>query len=206
MVRFARMFRALTQGRAVVACLLWLSACDGREAKPRAPVSIPDAETPSMAADAQPDLMVAATVGREIYLGPSEAVVVIDSGVVVAFRLMYVGNTGLMFTGGRIGQDGHWPVTAGTFMLAAAGISVRGMFVSPQHLEGTWVEGKFRGTWSAERIKGDAAVPDFGYTTPLPPVPTMPDPNIPTTPPRDAAAPDRPRDAAPDVRDAARRG
>jgi hypothetical protein len=118
---------------------------------------------------------------------------------------MYVGNTGLMFTGGRIGQDGHWPLLDGTFMLAAAGISVRGTFVRPDRIEGIWMEGKFRGTWSAERISGDAAVPDFASTTPLPPIPTGPDPSIPTGPPRDAA-PDRPRDAAPDVRDAARRG
>lgn len=147
-----------------------------------------------------------------IYVGPSEAYVLVRLGIVREMRLFYTGNAGLMFVTGRFTQDGSIPITENHFVLSNNALAARGTFVRAGVIEGVWQEARFRGTWSATRVSGPTGQPipaegvgpwDFDAgVPPALPVPTTPTP--PTPPPRDAG---RPPDMAPG-RDAAvvRRG
>jgi hypothetical protein len=150
-----------------------------------------------------------------IYVGPSEAYVRVQGGIVREMRLLYSGNVGFMFVGARFMQDGTFPVANNNFIVSNNTLAVRGTFVRAGHIDGVWQEARFRGTWSADRVSGPLGHPippdgvgpwtfDAGPPPPLP-VPATPTPT-PVDPPRDAARPvdvipPRPtRDAAVDRR------
>jgi hypothetical protein len=126
-----------------------------------------------------------------IYVGPSEAYVRVQFGIVRELRLYYTGNDGLMFIGARVGQEGEFSIVNGSFVVTTTAAMIRGTFTRKGRIDGTWQEGRFRGTWSADRISGEPPEPDGGWPDVARLPPDSAPPPRPVDPPRDAAPPRR---------------
>jgi hypothetical protein len=99
-----------------------------------------------------------------IYMGPDEAYVVVQRGYLRELELFYAGNAQLNFTAATLRYGGMREILSEMFMVDQMGIVIRGTFTRPGRIDGTWEDGKLRGTWYANRVtlnpNADARNPD----------------------------------------------
>lgn len=99
-----------------------------------------------------------------IYIGPDEAYVVVQRGYLRELELFYAGNAQLNFTAATIRYGGMREILSEMFMVDQMGIIIRGTFTRPGRIDGTWEDGRLRGTWYANRValnpNADARNPD----------------------------------------------
>lgn len=137
---------------------------DGRDGsgavETRAPAS--HAEAPDAGMAAGPDRPALASPYDGVYVGPSEAYVWVLEGAVREIQLLYAGNAGFTFAGARVRYVGNWPVRNGSFTVETNAVLLRGSFVRPGRIDGTWQDGQVRGTWNASRVADDPSGTDAG--------------------------------------------